>query len=101
MSGIKRQIENESAAFLPCSEDPMSIEEQYESADFEMFQAAVWKEEDRMLIEEGAFCVEGQFFDDAFDAEIERRFRAVEIVNARARKREAVFQLKQNLNGLR
>lgn len=90
MSEIKRQIENEDPAFLPDTTEGSS------SADFEMFIAAVWREEDRMLQEEGAFFAGGQYYADAFDAEIQRRWLAEKLVREQARER--VQRMKQNLN---
>lgn len=92
MSLIKREIEKEDPAFLP------DIREGSSDADFEMFMAAVWREEDRMLQDEGAFFAGGQYYADAFDAEIQRRWLAEKIVREQARER--VQRMKPTLNSI-
>lgn len=89
MSQIKRQIELENPkAFAATSESPTDTADQCASADWEMFIAAVWREEDRLLREEGAYHVEGVYYANDYDASIQRRWVAEKIVRENARTRE-------------
>lgn len=99
MSQVKRQVELENPeAFAATSESPMDTADQCADADWEMFIAAVWREEDRLLREEGAYHVDGVYYANDYDASIQRRWRAEQIVRQQAREREQRLREKQTLN---
>lgn len=92
MSHIKRLIEHESPAFLPCVDTKLNDHDHLSNQEFEYVHKLTCEEADRMLMAEGPWHVEERYYANAGDAEINR------MLVAERRVRERIRQAKLDLN---